>query len=136
MSFTMYGADMMLRLMFAPTSVTRPTTAAVALCLNVPPRNAVATQIAEPPSSSTYARQNYAMSSSWWASTGFGSLYNTSRITFPSVVDPWGVLMGWALVDPNTGQLLSAGQLTDPIQSAKGMVPILDVGAIILGIDI
>jgi hypothetical protein len=132
----MYGADLMLRLLFAPTTVTRPASAQVALCLNIPPRNAVATQMSEPAPATSYARVSYSLDSTKWAATGFGSLYNTSPVTFPKVTGAWGVLMGWALVDPGSGQLLSAGQLTDPIQTSNGMVPVLGAGSIILGIDI
>lgn len=135
MSFTMYGADLLLRSLFTPELVTRPTEVDVVLTLAVPPRNAVESQLVEPPVVTTYARQTYPLDGTKWAPTGFGALYNTTKITFPQVADSWGLLTGWALLDPVSTQLINAGALLDPIATISGMIPALEPGTVMLGID-
>ena len=134
----MYGGDMMLKLLFAPTTVTRPTSVQIALSRTIPPRNAMANQLVEPSGTGvTYARQSIALDATHWAPTGFGSMYNRTKVAFPKVTTAlWGLVVGWALVDPNNSQLLAAGPLSVPVQTTQGMVPILDAGTIILGVDI
>lgn len=131
----MFGADLLVRAVFTPDAVTLPTSVDIALTLTVPPRNAVASQLVEPPGTSSYARQPYVLDSTHWAPTGFGGLYNTLKVSFPQVIDSWGLLSGWALVDPVSGQLLNTGALTDPIATISGMIPFLDPATVMLGID-
>lgn len=131
----MYGADLLLRAVFTPELVTLPTTLQVALTLTVPPRNATAVQLNEPISTTSYARQTYPLNGTHWAPNNFGALYNTVKITFPQVATTWGMLNGWALVDPVSGQLMNCGALLDPIATIAGMIPFLDPATVMLGID-
>lgn len=135
MSFTMYGADLLLRALFTPELVTLPTEVEVALTLTVPPRNATEAQLNEPIATTSYERQTYALNGTLWAPTGFGALYNTVKITYPQVATTWGMLNGWGLVDPVSGQLLNCGPLLDPIATIPGMIPFLDPATVMLGID-
>lgn len=131
----MFGADLLLRSLFTPELVTLPNHVMVAMTLTVPPRNATADQLIEPLAASTYARQYYALGGAKWAPTGFGSLYNTTKISYPQVATTWGLLTGWALVEPISGQLLNCGALLDPIATIPGMIPFLDPATVMLGID-
>lgn len=133
MSFTMYGREILLRAIFTPDAVTLPTSLQVALTTSVPPANASMDQLVEP-TAAEYARQTYAVNAASWAPTGFGDLYNAIKITYPQVVDSWGLLVGWALVDPVAAQCLNAGPLLEPIATIAGMVPYVDPGSIVLGI--
>jgi len=132
-TFTMYGRQQMLRALLTPDAFTPPTSLQVALCLQVPPANAAASQLIEP-TSADYARQDYPVDMAHWAPTNFGELYNTVKITFGQAAQPWGWIQGLALVDPVAGQCVSVGSVAEPYQTTIGMIPYLDAGAIVLGI--
>jgi hypothetical protein len=106
----------------------------IALCATVPPANASVAQLEEPTAAS-YARQVYPAGVEYWAPTEFGELYNTLTVEFPIVLeDSWGVVTGYALVDPVSGQCLSVGSLLEPYEATVGMVPRLEAGVLQLGI--
>jgi hypothetical protein len=135
-TFTMYGRTLLLRSVFTADVVTVPASLEVALTNTVPPANSAEDQLVEPDSATTnYVRQTYALTSVQWAPSGFGDLYNTLKISYPQVGSPaWGVLNGWALVDPVSGQCVNAGALLEPIATVTGMIPFLDPGTLVLGI--
>lgn len=130
----MYGRTLLLRAVFTPDAVTLPTSLKVCLTLTVPPANAVMEQLVEPPGL-VYVRQTLPLDAAHWAPSGFGELYNTTTVTFPQVVDSWGLLVGWALVDTVSTQCVSAGALKEPMATIPGMVPYVDPGALVLGIQ-
>jgi hypothetical protein len=134
MSFTMVGRSLLLRAVFTPEAVTLPTEFEVALTRFVAPSNATAAQLVEPVGGG-YVRQEYPVGLAAWAPTGFGSLYNTTKITFPQVSATWGLLAGWALVDPASGQCIDTGALKEPMATVVGMIPYVDPGALVLGIE-
>lgn len=127
----MHGRSLLLGAVFTPDIMTLPTSLEVAMTRFVAPKNATAAQLVEPTGGS-YERQPYEIGSAHWAPTGFGELYNTTKVTFPQVSAPWGLIMGWALIDPDSGQCLNAGALKEPIATVIGMVPFIDPGALIL----
>jgi hypothetical protein len=132
-TFTMYGRELMLRAMLTPDAFTALGDMQVALTRTVPPANADATQLTEP-TVGGYARQVYPALLAYWAPTGFGELYNTQVITFPMITVNWGLVAGWALLDPISGQCLSVGSVQEPYSTIIGMVPRLDPGTMQLGI--
>jgi hypothetical protein len=134
MSFTMYGRTLLLRAVFTPDAVTLPSALSVALTLTIPPANAVLEQLVEPVAAS-YVRQSIPLDAAHWAPTGFGELYNTIKVTFPQAVTAWGLLTGWALLDPVSTQCVSAGALMEPFSAIIGAVPYVDPGALVLGIQ-
>jgi hypothetical protein len=132
----MSGRTLLLRAVFTPDVVSLPAELEVALTLAVPPANATEDQLSEPAAGTSYARQTYPLTSVQWAPTGFGDLYNTLKISYPQVMSPiWGMLSGWALVDPVSGQCVNVGALLEPIATQTGMVPFLDPGTLVLGIQ-
>lgn len=130
----MVGRSLLLRAVFTPEAVTLPTSLEVALTRFVAPANATAAQLVEP-SGGDYARQPYQIGGAYWAPTGFGELYNTVKVTYPQVSAPWGLITGWALIDPVSGQCLNTGALMEPMATVIGMIPFIDPGALILGIE-
>jgi hypothetical protein len=133
MSFTMYGSDLLLRLLLTPEVVTAPTSLEVALTLSVPPRNATMAQLVEP--ADTYVRQSIVLDATAWVPTGFGPFYNANQVDFPQVVESWGLVVGWALVYAAAGECVNAGALMEPIATVPGMVPYVSPGALLLGLQ-
>jgi hypothetical protein len=131
---TMYGAGLFLRAVLTPDVYVAPTGLQVALTRTVPPRNASADQLVEP-TAAEYERQPYFLDGVHWAPTNFGELYNTTKITFAKVgTSGWGMISGWALLDPGSGQCLTVGSIMNPYQATAGMVPYLDPGSVVLGL--
>lgn len=130
----MVGRSLLMRAVFTPEAVTLPTELEVALTRFVAPANATADQIVEP-SVGGYARQIYPIGLTYWAPTGFGELYNTTKVTWPQLTASWGLLTGWALIDPLSGQCLNVGALMEPMATIVGMIPYVDPGALVLGIE-
>lgn len=129
----MYGRTLLLRAVFTPELVTLPTELEVALTRTVAPANASEDQLVEP-TLGGYARQVIALDGSHWAPNGFGDLYNTVTVTFPQVTVSWGLITGWALVDPVATQCVNTGALMEPMSTVIGMIPYIDPGALVLGI--
>lgn len=130
----MYGRSQLLRLMFTPEAASAPASVEIALTRFVAPANATAAQLIEP-DVGDYARQPYGIGLVHWAPTGFGELYNTTKITWPQLSASWGLITGWAVIEPVSGQCLNAGALQEPIATVIGMVPFVDPGALILGLE-
>lgn len=135
MTFTMYGRTLLLKAMFTADTVVLPDHVEVALTLTVPPANAETTQLFEPGPTTSYARVDYALVSDNWTTNGFGDLFNTDMVEFAQVEDTWGLLVGWALVDPDSGQVLNCGPLFEPIATTSGMIPQLPPGSVVLSIQ-
>lgn len=133
-SFTMFARRQMLRAMFAPNTFTPLDEVQVALTLSIPPANVTAAQLLEP-SSASYARVTYAIGSLNWAPTNFGEFFNAKRISFPTIAgEEWGMIRGWALIDPTSEQCLNVGSQQQPFRGIIGMTPRLEPGAVMLGI--
>lgn len=133
-SLSMYTRSQMMRAVFTPDIYVPPTGLLVALTKNIPPNNATAAQLIEP-TVAGYVRETYGLTSAYWAPTNFGELYNTTRIEYNMVVDQsWGMIAGWALVDPGSGQCLNTGSIRTPYEAIIGSVPYLDPGTLVLGI--
>lgn len=132
-TFTMYGRQLMVALLLTPDAITPLTTMQVALTLTIPLANASQDQLVEPTAAS-YARQSYTLGSANWGATGFAELFNLGQIAFPRVDEPWGVIRGWALVDPVAGQCLAVGSIDDPYEAVVGFVAQVDPGQLVLGI--
>lgn len=133
-SLSMYARGQLLRSMFTPDIYVAPTGLLVALTKNVAPNNATAAQLIEP-TVAGYVRETYGLTSAYWAPTGFGELYNTQRIEYNMVMDQsWGIIAGWALIDPGSGQCLDTGSIKTPYEAIIGSVPYLDPGTLLLGI--
>lgn len=133
-TYTMFGRQLMQNALLRPDDFTPLTEIEVALCRSVPVANATADQLLEP-TAAAYARQVYPVGQIFWAPTGFGEVYNTVLITFPQIeTEPWGLLRGWAAVDPDSQQCISVGSIMSPFQGTVGMVPKLEPGTVMLGI--
>ena len=133
-TFTMFSRAKMLSGLLAPDTFVPLTSLLVALTRSIPVANSSALQLVEP-TTGGYARQSYVANAAHWAPTGFGELYNTMVVTFPQVTAAgWGLIRGWGLIDPTSGQCISVGPIMDPFVATAGMVPRLDPGVILLGI--
>lgn len=133
-SFTMFGRSQMLRSMVTPDLFVPIDSFEIALTNTVPPANASEAQLVEP-TAAAYVRQTYSTGSTYWAPSGFGEFYNTLLVTWPQVtVDSWGLIRGYAVVDPVSGQCVSVGSIQNPFQATVGYVPKLEPGSVMLGI--
>lgn len=133
-TFTMFSRTKMIQALLAHDLYVPLTTLQVALTRNIPVTNATAGQLLEP-TTGGYVRQNYSAGSAYWAPSGFGEYYNTNVVTFPQVTaEGWGLIRGWAVLDPNSGQCLSVGSILDPFNATSGMIPRLDPGVLLLGL--
>ena len=133
-TFTQYGRALFLNAVFRPDSFTPVDEVEVALTRTVPPANASAAQLVEPDVAS-YTRQTYSTGSTFWAPSGFGEVYNTTLVQWAQIeADPWGLMRGWAVIDPVSEQCLGVGSIMRPFQATIGMVPKLDPGTLMLGI--
>ena len=133
-TFTMFTRGILMRGLLAPDIHTPLTALQIALTRSIPVANATALQLVEP-TTGGYVRQSYAVGSAWWSPSGFGEYYNTTVVTFPQVtLDGWGLIRGWAVIDPTSGQCISVGSVLDPFVASAGMIPRLDPGVILLGL--
>lgn len=132
-TFTMYGRQLLLRAVYTPDVYTALSTLEFALTRNVAPANATVAALIEP-TPTEYVRQPYTLTSTYWAPSGFGEIYNTLKITWPQVVTVWGMISGWALVEPVSGQCVAVGSVMESYQAIPGMIPYLDPGTVMLGI--
>lgn len=134
-TFTMFGRAHMLRAMVAPDLFTPIAQFEIALCRSVPPANAAASQLLEPPAGTTYVRMTYPTGSTYWAPSGFGEFYNTVQVLWPQVdTTEWGVIRGYAVIDPVSEQCVSVGTIQNPFRATVGFEPKLDPGTVMLGI--
>lgn len=132
-TLSMYARDLAIRALLTPGESPVITELEVALTRTVAPNNASLSQIVEP-TADLYARQPYFLGSTYWAPTGFGSLYNTQSVVWPMVMlESWGYVAGWALIDPVALQVVNAGSLLMPYEPITGNTPRLDPGAMIVG---
>lgn len=130
-TFTMYARELMLRRLLIP-EIDAPLQ--IALTRSIPVTNATAAQLVEP-TTGGYIRQDYSAGLTWWAPSGFGELYNTSEVVYPQVgIEGWGLIRGWAVLDPVSGQCISVGSILDPFAAVPGMIPKLAPGVILLGL--
>jgi hypothetical protein len=129
----MYGRELMLRALLAPDAFTPLTMLQIALTRTIPPANASADQLVEA-TTGGYARQDYPALATHWAPSGFGELYNVQTIWFPPVTATWGLISGWAVLDPVSGQTISVGSVLDPYVTVIGMIPRIEPGVLSLGI--
>ena len=133
-TFTMFTRGLMMSGLLTPNVYVPLTTLQIALTRSIPVANATALQLVEP-TTGGYARQSYSVGSAWWTASGFGEYYNSAVVTFPQVtLDGWGLIRGWAVIDPTSGQCISVGSILDPFMATAGMVPRLDPGVILLGL--
>lgn len=132
-NFTQYGQSQMLQALLTPDTFTTISSVEIALSRSVPPANANASQVLEP-TATAYARQTYSTGSTYWAPTGFGPYYNTLLITFPQVdAEEWGLIRGYAVIEPISGQCLQVGSIKSPFRATTGYVPKLEAGTVVLG---
>ena len=131
-TWTMYCREAMLGSLLTPDTYVPLTTLELALTRAIPVANAYAGQLLEP-EAVEYHRAPYAAAGSHWIPTGFGEYTNTLPMTFPTVVTSWGLIVGWALVDPVSQQCLSVGSIQDPFVATAGMRPIIAPGVLLLG---
>jgi hypothetical protein len=131
-NWTMYGRQLMICSLLTPDAVVALGSLQIALTTTVPVANASALQLEEPTGS--YQRQPYQASGTWWGPTGFGEIYNTHAVVFPTVTDAsWGLIRGWALIDPVAGQCLAVGSIQDPFVADVGVAPQIEPGTLLLG---
>lgn len=132
-TMTMYTRDLGVRALFTPDDVIRLTGLEVALTRSVMPNNVDISQLVEP-SDPLYARQPYALGSTYWAPTGFGGLYNTAEVRWEMVQEnSWGLISGWVLIEPSTQIVLNTGGLLRPYEPITGNTPNLPPGSMIVG---
>ena len=133
-TFTMFSRSKMIQALLAHDSYVPLTTLQVALTRSIPVTNSTAAQLLEP-TTGGYVRQSYAADSAHWASSGFGEYYNTMVVTFPQVTAVgWGLIRGWAVLDPGSGQCIAVGSILDPFAATAGMIPRLDPGVLLRGL--
>jgi len=133
-TFTMYGRGQMLQAMLNPDDYAPVATYGVALTRYPPANNSSIDQLIEPDATLGYARASYPTTAAKWVSTGFAEFYNVDPIEFAQVTSDWGLISGWALLDVLAGQCVAVGSLGNPFSAVSGMIPVLDSGAIMLGL--
>lgn len=107
----------------------------LALTRATPPANATGAQLAEP-GTGGYARAPYRLGTDFWAETGFGDVYNTRAIAFPTPTADWGLVVGWALCTaPSSGMTLTVGRMTTPRPAPAGIPVSVPVQACTLGLS-
>lgn len=131
-TWTMRGRSLMLSAILTPDLFVPIDSLAVALTRSVPVANAAASQLIEP-NTGGYARAEYQAAGAYWAPTGFGEYLNTQTLTFPEITSSWGLISGWAIVLPGSGECLAVGSVMDPFVGEIGMVPTIAPGVLRLG---
>jgi hypothetical protein len=129
-----YTRAQMLRSVFIPDLFVPTTVVKICLTSQIPLNNSSVAELVEPTAESGYVAQDYTMGSAFWEESGFGELYNLNQIIFPTALTSWGVIAGWAMVDPDNNEVLACGELLNPFIAAIGMTPALDSGTITIGI--
>lgn len=133
-SLTMFGRAFALGALVAPDDYVAIANFEIALCRTVPPSNASAAQLIEPVATA-YARQTYPTGSLYWAPSGFGEFYNTTLITWPQVeAEEWGLIRGYAIIDPVSTQCVQTGTIKNPFRATVGYVPKMEPGSVMLAI--
>src|SRR5678815_231524 len=103
------------------TSMTKPSTIAIALCSNVPVETSTGANCSELANTGSYARIPNASGDVFWShgngATGQGSGNNIAQVTFVQATADWGYVSGIALVDSATygaGNVIMYGALVTP----------------------
>jgi hypothetical protein len=133
-TFTMYGRMVLLLAYWNPDTFTPLDHTQICLCLDVPPSNASEDQLVEPATLDGYARIDYPMDAAHWPDSGFAELYNAEAFAFPHVDDDWGLIQGWAILDPVAGECLAVGGFAEPFFASLGMDPLIEAAGITLGL--
>ena len=132
-TLTMYARDLGIRALFTPEDVIPLGALQVALTSTVAPNNADVSQLVEP-SNDLYERQDYGLGIAFWGPTGYGSLFSTQEVAWETVLeDSWGMIAGWALIDPTTEQVINTGAINTPYEASTGTTPRLPAGSMVVG---
>lgn len=132
-TMTMYTRDLGIRALFTPNDVVKLSSLEVALTRAIAVNNADLSQIVEP-TDERYERQPYGLGPSYWAPTGFGTLYSTQLVEWQMVLeDTWGLIAGWVLIDPVGSQVINTGSILRPFEASTGITPRLPPGSMIVG---
>lgn len=106
----------------------------LALTRNIAQANATGDQLDEPVNT-TYQRAPYALGSAFWASSGYGEVYNLQPMVFGQAQETWGLVAGWALVTSLTsGLTLTVGRLSTPTPVVAGVSPVAPAGSVTVGL--
>ena len=131
-SWTMFGREGMLGAYLTPDTVVPLGALQVALTRSIPVANAAANQLIEP-NTGGYARAAYYANGAHWSPTGFGEYANSLPIVFPEITASWGLIVGWALIDPVSGQCITVGEIADPYVAEMSTIAVISPGVLVLG---
>lgn len=110
------------------------TTLAVVLTRQVPAINTAPAAL-DRPTASEYVDVTVPLNTANWTLTGLREVYNTYAITWPTIVNYWGVLNGWAVVTTGTvNQTVAVGRLTSAQRGNIGVTPTAPAGSLMFGV--
>lgn len=132
--FTVYGMALIMRSIFTPDSVSVPVNFEFAGCLTIPVMNSSPDQLYEPEPSLGYSRANVAPGSASWGVSDFGEIYNLTMLGLGTPTQYWGPLYGWALIDPDLGEVINVGEFIDPIDPVVGQLAVVEPASIVVGL--
>ena len=130
--WSMHGRQEMLKAFLTPDVFVPMSSLQLALTRTIPVANATPGQLVEPVGGG-YIRAWYLADSNHWAPTGFGEYYNTNTLSFPTVAESWGLIVGWALVYPGIPECIAMGKVKNPFIAEAGMTPTVAPGVLLLG---
>lgn len=134
---TTFGRQAMVNQWWVRDLADSVTSVWVCYTVNVPPGNADGTQLDEPPGTAGYSRLEIPLDSGHWAPTGFGEIFNSLEDFFSAPTSDWGYISGIALTDDSgigLGNVYATGEVAEPFRCPIGTTPLLEVGAVTIGL--
>jgi hypothetical protein len=87
----------------------------------------------------SYARVSLANNSTNWPNASGGQKSNGVAVTFPTLTESWGTIVGWAIMDHGSLQdvtsIIVYNELADPVTPGVGDIPEFAIGALVIEAD-
>lgn len=109
-----------------------PDTVYLALYLDAPTDGGGGTEVA----ATGYTRAESANTTDNWPNASGSLKTNASAISFPSVGDEWGTVVGWSIMsEASGGWMLCHGLLSDAVNPVPGSTPYFPAGSVRIEAD-